>query len=163
MKRSPMNKGGGLSRGRKSSGLRQSGITAKSTEEMWQRVSLVTKGPIKGFGKVAMQRRERRQQWEIDHPPILDYYGNEYYLCHICIYFGEPINIQKVTIGRMVLDHIEAKGHLTLEESEKDSNLGASHWICNGEKGSQQLWQMKYSPLSHIPNPHTHAENELPF
>lgn len=132
MKRTPMSRGAGLRRG---SGLRR------------------TK-PINKYGKIAKERADRKKKWEIDHPPMLNKKGNPYYLCHICLYFGESETIAYVAYERYVLEHIIPKGRLTLSESQEDNNLGPSHVICNSVKGSRELWEMEASPKSGLPNPY---------
>lgn len=137
MKRTPLRRTGGLSR----SGLQSS------------------RKPINRYGRIAKERAERKKQWEGDHPPLLDNKGRQYYLCHICTYFGEPEVVAYVRYENYVLEHIIPKGRLTLDESQADKNLGPSHIICNNEKGSQLLCNMKSSPKSGLPNP-AHAESE---
>lgn len=112
-----------------------------------------TSKPI-DYGRIAKQRHDRKMQWEHDHPPLQTVTGKKYYYCHICMYFGELPKIAFVLYDRYVLDHIIPKGRLSLEESEEDKNLGPAHVMCNLEKGSIELWQMKESPKSHLPNPY---------
>lgn len=109
---------------------------------------------IRKMGRIGIERAERRRQWIKDHPPKENKRGRKYYMCHICVYFGEWPEIALVWFEDFVLEHIENKGHLTLEESQQDNNLGPAHSTCNLEKGSQALWQMKRSPKSGLPNPH---------
>lgn len=127
MKRSPINPGRGLQRGRTQ---------------------------INKYGRIAKERADRKKQWELDNPPLVNKEGNGYYLCHICVYFGEPEVVAYVAYERYVLEHIVPRGRLTLEESQKESNLGPSHVFCNTQKGSQELWEMETSPKSGRPNPY---------
>lgn len=112
------------------------------------------RGKIKQVGRVGEARKERREQWIEDYPPKVSASGRKYYMCHICVYFGEWPEVALVWFENFVLEHIEAKGHMTFEESQADKNLGPAHWDCNLEKGSQELWQMEKSPKSGLPNPH---------
>ena len=132
MKRTGLKRGSGLQRG----GLSKS------------------RKPINKFGPVAKERAARKKLWEKEHPPKTDDIGNQYYLCHICLYFGESERVAYVLFERYVLEHKIPKGKLSLEESQLDENLGPSHVICNTEKGSQYLWQMEQSPINKLPNPH---------
>lgn len=109
---------------------------------------------IKKLGRVGEQRAARRKQWIEDHPPQVAADGRKFYMCHICIYFEEAPNVALVWFGLFVLEHVENKAQLTLEESELDANLAPAHSWCNTEKGSQALWQMKVSPQTGKPNPH---------
>lgn len=110
--------------------------------------------PINPYGRIAKERYERKKQWEVDHPPLENKKGQKYYLCHICLYFGEDRSIAVVLYERYVLEHKIPKGNISLEESQKDENLGPAHVMCNNEKGSRELWQMEKSPKSGLPNPH---------
>lgn len=110
--------------------------------------------PINRYGRIAKERHERKQRWEEEHPPMLNHKGNKYYLCHICLYFGETEQIAYVAYERYVLEHIIPKGRLDLDSSQEDENLGPSHVLCNNMKGSQELWEMKKSPKSGLPNPY---------
>ena len=132
MKRTPLKRTSGLGRG----GLQRS------------------RTPINRYGRIAKERHERKQRWEEEHPPMLNPKGNKYYLCHICLYFGETEQVAYVAYERYVLEHIVPKGRLDLDASQEDENLGPSHVSCNNEKGSQELWQMKESPKSGLLNPH---------
>ena len=132
MKRTPLKRTSGLGRG---------GLSRSRT-------------PINRYGRIAKERHERKQRWESDHPPMLNSKGEQYYLCHICLYFGETEQRAYVAYERYVLEHIIPKGRLTLDESQEDENLGPSHVYCNNQKGSQELWQMEKSPKSGLPNPY---------
>lgn len=125
---------------RRSSGLSGSGLN-KTTK------------PINPYGRISKERRERKLQWEIDHPPIVSPKGVKYYYCHICVYFKEEPKVAFVLYEKYVLEHIVPKGRLTLEESQEDDNLGPSHVLCNTEKGSRELCEMEKSPQTGLPNP----------
>jgi len=112
-----------------------------------------TSKPINKLGRIYHERKQRKIEWEEKHPPLTDKYGNKYYKCHICEYFGEPIDISYVMYEKYVLEHKVPKGRLSLEESQLDSNLGPAHIHCNNEKGSRLLCEMEMSPMSCIPNP----------
>lgn len=132
MKRTPLKRG---------SGLRRSGLQS-------------SRKPINKFGRIAKERADRKKQWEVDHPPLVDSRGVKHYYCHICTYFGETAVVAYVRYEQYVLEHIIPKGRLTLEESQEDKNLGPSHVLCNNVKGSQLLCKMTSSPKTGLPNPY---------
>lgn len=136
-------------------GLRNTGGLGSSRYGLRVGGSLHKTKTIKKVGRITKLRAERRNEWIKDHPPKEMPNGRKFYMCHICVYFKEKPSVALVYFENFVLEHVENKGHMSFEESQDDSNLAPAHSLCNIRKGSAELWQMKQSPKTGKPNPHT--------
>lgn len=121
--------------------------------------SQLKRSRIKRYGRVASARAERKREWEQDHPPRKTKQGEEFYFCHICVYFNEPPKVALVWKKYYVLEHITPKGRVSLDESNEDDNLAPAHKKCNYVKGSRTLEEMEQSPISNLPNPKSTERN----